>query len=63
MKHIDLFSGIGGFALAAQRMSWETICFCEKEIFCQKLLKQNFPNVPIWGGGRNLKRGMDKTIL
>ena len=47
MKHIDLFSGIGGFALAARWMGWETIQFCEKELFAQEVLKKNFPGVPI----------------
>jgi len=55
LKHIDLFSGIGGFALAAKWMNWETICFCEKEPFCQKLLAQNFPNTPIWDDITTLK--------
>lgn len=49
MKHLDLFSGIGGFALAARWMGWETIQFCEIDNFCQKVLKKHWPNVPIHG--------------
>jgi DNA (cytosine-5)-methyltransferase 1 len=49
MKHLDLFSGIGGFALAARWMGWETIQFVEIDSFCQKVLNKNFPNVPIHG--------------
>jgi DNA (cytosine-5)-methyltransferase 1 len=49
MKHLDLFSGIGGFALAARWMGWETVQFVEIDEFCQKVLKKNFPNVPIFG--------------
>lgn len=49
MKHIDLFSGIGGFALAARWMGWETIQFVEIDKFCHKILTKNFPNVPIHG--------------
>lgn len=49
MKHLDLFSGIGGFALAARWMGWETIQFVEIDKFCQKVLNKNFPNVPIHG--------------
>ena len=49
MKHLDLFSGIGGFALAAQRV-WgeqhEVISFCEIDPFCQKVLKKHWPDVP-----------------
>lgn len=47
MKHLDLFSGIGGFALAARWMGWETIQFVEIDKFCQKVLNKNFPNIPI----------------
>jgi len=48
---LDLFSGIGGFALAA---SWvwaddlELQGFCEIDNYCQKVLKKNFPDVPIY---------------
>lgn len=49
MKHLDLFSGIGGFALAARWMGWETVQFVEIDKFCQKVLNKNFPNVPIHG--------------
>jgi len=50
MKHLDLFSGIGGFALAA---SWvwgvehEVVSFCEVEPFAQKVLKKHWPEVPV----------------
>jgi len=47
MKHLDLFSGIGGFALAARWANMETVAFCEIDPFCQKVLAKNFPNVPI----------------
>jgi DNA (cytosine-5)-methyltransferase 1 len=61
--HIDLFSGIGGFALAANAAGFRTIAFCEKETFCQKVLKKNWQAVPIIGDisefdGRNF-RGAD----
>ncbi len=51
MKMLDLFSGIGGFALAA-KWTWQEdldiVGFCEIEKYCQKVLKKNFPNVPIY---------------
>lgn len=49
MRHLDLFSGIGGFALAARWMNWQTIGFVEIDKFCQKVLAKNFPNIPIYG--------------
>lgn len=47
MKHLDLFSGIGGFALAARWAGIETVAFCEIDKFCHKVLNKNFPGVPI----------------
>ena len=47
MQIIDLFSGIGGFSLAGHWMGWKTVQFCEKDKFCQQVLKYHFPGVPI----------------
>ena len=47
MKHIDLFSGIGGFALAARWAGIKTVQFVEIDPFCQKVLAKNFSGVPI----------------
>jgi DNA (cytosine-5)-methyltransferase 1 len=43
MKHGSLFSGIGGFDLAAEWMGWENIFHCEWNPFSQKVLKHHFP--------------------
>ena len=48
MRHLDLFSGIGGFALAARWVGWETVGFCEIDPYCQKVLKKHWPGVPIY---------------
>jgi DNA (cytosine-5)-methyltransferase 1 len=48
MQHLDLCSGIGGFALAARWMNWQTIAFCERDKFCQKVLKKHWPEVDIY---------------
>jgi DNA (cytosine-5)-methyltransferase 1 len=44
MKHGSLFSGIGGFDLAAEWMGWENVFHCEWNPFGQKVLKHHFPN-------------------
>jgi len=44
MKHGSLFSGIGGFDLAAEWMGWENIFHCEWNEFGQKVLKHYWPN-------------------
>lgn len=49
MKHLDLFSGIGGFALAARWAGIETIGFVEIDPFCQKVLRKHWPEVKIVG--------------
>jgi len=44
MTHGSLFSGIGGFDLAAQWMGWKNIFHCEINPFCQKILNHYWPN-------------------
>lgn len=56
MKVLDLFSGIGGFSLAAHWMGWETVQFVEIDRFCQAVLRKNFPNVPIHDDIRTFNR-------
>lgn len=45
--HVDLFSGIGGFALAAHWAGYQTKIFCERDGFCKKVLGMHWPNVPV----------------
>jgi len=40
--HLDLFSGIGGFAIAASLAGFKTVGFCENNIYAQKILIKNF---------------------
>ena len=47
--HLDLFSGIGGFALAAGWAGFETVGFCDNEPYAQAVLKKHWPDVPIHG--------------
>ena len=54
-KLLDLFSGIGGFSLAADKFGIETIAFVEKEPFCQKVLKKHWNDVPIIDDIRKIK--------
>lgn len=44
MRHGSLFSGIGGFDLAAQWMGWTNVFHCEIEPFPQAILKHYWPN-------------------
>lgn len=44
MRHGSLFSGIGGFDLAAEWMGWTNVFHCENNTFCQKILKHYWPD-------------------
>jgi DNA (cytosine-5)-methyltransferase 1 len=43
MNHASLFSGIGGFDLAAEWMGWTNVFHVEKDPFCQSVLQYHFP--------------------
>jgi len=49
MTHGSLFSGIGGFDLAAEWMGWENLFHCEWNHFGQKILKHYWPNATSYG--------------
>jgi len=44
LTHGSLFSGIGGFDLAAEWMGWKNIFHCEWNPFGQRVLKHYWPN-------------------
>ena len=54
MKVLDLFSGIGGFALGLEAVGFETAAFCEIDPYAQKVLKKNWPGVPIYDDVRRI---------
>ena len=60
MKHIDLFSGIGGFALAAQTVwgdEYENVLFCDNNKFCRQVIRKNFGKESvIYGDIREITR-------
>ena len=49
MKHISLFSGIGGFDLAADWMGWGNVAHVEFNPFCQRILKYYWPDAESYG--------------
>ena len=53
--HLDLFSGIGGFAIAAQACGYKTIGFCEREPYAQKIIKERFGAVLADADARRLR--------
>lgn len=59
-KHFDLFSGIGGFKLAAQWAGFETVGFSEVEPYACKLLAQHWSHIKNYG---DIKKINGKDII
>lgn len=49
MTHGSLFSGIGGFDLAAAWAGWTNVFNCEIDPFCRRVLKYHFPESEQYG--------------
>jgi len=56
MRKASLFSGIGGIDLAAHWAGMETVMFCEREPYCQRVLRKHWPDVPIIDDVRDVTR-------
>ena len=55
LNHLDLFSGIGGWTLGFHATEEiQTVGFCEIEKFPQQILKQHYPDTPIFEDVRKL---------
>jgi len=61
MRILDLFSGIGGFSLGLERAGHETVAFCEMDNFCQKVLKQWWPQKKIFNNIETLRSYLEKA--
>jgi DNA (cytosine-5)-methyltransferase 1 len=57
MRWLDLFSGIGGFALGLERAGHQTVAFCEIDPFCQRVLAKHWPEIPCYDDIRTLTAG------
>jgi len=63
LRHVDLCSGIGGFALGFQWAELsETIMFCDTEEWCRRILEKNFPNVPITNDVKELANDPERLV-
>ena len=49
MRHASLFSGIGGFDLAAEWMGWENVFHCDINPFGKKVLEYYYPKSISYG--------------
>ena len=55
MNHLDLFSGIGGFSLALEKVGFKTIAFCERDEYCRLLLQKHWKGVKIYNDIKKLE--------
>ena len=65
MNHLDLFSGIGGFSLAARNVwgyNHNIVAFVEQDKYCQKVLNKHWPDVPIFDDIKEYKYAGTETI-
>ncbi len=49
MKHLDLFSGYGGFTISAKRHGMETVGFSEIDKYAIQVLNYHYPNIKNYG--------------
>lgn len=64
MRHLDLFSGIGGFAYAIDQV-WSGVehTFCDNEEFCQQILKRHWPESRVYGDIREYRSNSRYDIV
>lgn len=69
LRVLDLFSGIGAYALGVERAGMKVVAFCECEDFPRRVLRKHWPDVPIYDDVRTLtadtlrRDGMDIITL
>ena len=55
LRHLDLFSGIGGFSLGLESAGLvDTVAFCDFDKYCKQVLKKHWEHVPIYNDVKEL---------
>ena len=63
MRHVDLCSGIGGFALGFEWAGLsKPVMFCDFEPWCQKVLAKNWPSVPVANDVKDLASDPKRNV-
>ena len=63
IKHLDLFSGIGGFAIAVDEVfPGSEHIFCDNDKFCQAVLKKHWPQSKIYEDIRTLSNSASSGV-
>jgi len=63
MRHVDLCSGIGGFALGFEWAELSSpVLFCDIEPWSRKILRKHWPNVPIADDVKELASDPERLV-
>ncbi len=54
MRFLDLFSGIGGFALGLERAGFQLTALCEADPYARRVLARHWPAIPCYDDVRTL---------
>ncbi len=62
LRMLDLFSGIGGFSYAGEKLvgGYETVAFCEYDKHAQKVLRKHWPDTEIIDDVRDLANDAER---
>lgn len=63
MRVLDLFSGIGAFALGMQRAGFEHVAFCEAADFPRRVLQHHWPDTPIIEDIRSIREPIPCDVI
>ncbi len=53
---LDLFSGVGGFSIAAHNADFKVVAHCEIEPFPRAVLKYHYPEIPIFNDIKDITK-------
>ena len=57
LRTVDLFAGVGGFALGLEETGgFETVAFVEIDPEAQRVLRKNWPHVPVWADVKDVSK-------
>ncbi len=63
LRHVSLFSGIGGIDLAAEQAGFQTVLCAESDKACQAVLRRHWPQVPIVDDVRCVDGSINADII
>lgn len=63
MRVLDLFSGIGGFAIAADYLGWSIAAFCDNDPECAALLRKRFSGIPLYADIKGFDYEQERATL